>query len=73
MVQPIPSSLEVLQQAVFGDWFDPIHAEDVIFSVAVTDGRLPTLEILSIAAEEDPAVYLTGPSPHADTGQFPVS
>ena len=54
--------LEVLQQAVFGDWFDPIHAEDVIFSVAVTDGCLPTLEILSIAAGEDPAVaYLTGP------------
>ena len=70
MVQPIPSSLEVLQQAVFGDWFDPIHAEDVIFSVAVTDGCLPTLEILSITAEEDPAVaYLTGLSPHADTGQ----
>ena len=66
--------LEVLQQAVFGDWFDPFHAEDVIFSVAVTDGCLPTLEILSITAEEDPAVaYLTGLSPHADTGKFPVS
>ena len=64
----------MLQQAVFGDWFDSIHAEDVIFSVAVTDGCLPTLEILSITAEEDPAVaYLTSLSPHADTGKFPVS
>jgi len=43
----------VLQQAVFGDWLDLIHAEDVIFYVAVTDGCLPTLEILSIAAEEN--------------------
>ena len=59
---------------VLVDWFDPIHSGDVIFSVAVTDGCLPTSEILSIAAEEDPAgAYLTGLSPLADTGQFTVS
>jgi len=47
----------VLPQAVFGDWFNPIHADDMIFSVAVTHGYLPTLEILSIKSEKIQEIF----------------
>ena len=57
-------SLEVLQQAALGDWFDPIYTKNK-YPVTVTNGCLTTLEIPSIKAEEDPAgAYLTGqPAP----------